>query len=102
MHPEFTHSPLLYTKAVEFQRDFFKTYKNAIIQPCQLDYASLHSKKPPDSGGTLFYAYNSTFSPANILLVVLMAHILPHMEQLCFSAGGMLSKYVFAFSPSMA
>ena len=49
-----------------------------------------------------FSVQNSTFSPARIILVVLTAHIFPHMEQVWRSAGGVLSKYSLAFSPSTA
>lgn len=39
-----------------------------------------------------FSVTNSTFSPANIILVVRIAHILPHIEQVWRSVGGTLSK----------
>ncbi len=39
-----------------------------------------------------FSVQNSTCLPSRIRLVVRTAHILPHMEQVCRSAGGVLSK----------
>ena len=38
-----------------------------------------------------FSVQNSTFFPSNIILVVLTAHIFPHIEQVCLSDGGVLS-----------
>ena len=37
-----------------------------------------------------------------ILLTVRIAHILPHIEQVCSSSGGLLLKYALAFSSSRA
>lgn len=39
-----------------------------------------------------FSVQNSTFFPSRIIFVVRTAHILPHMEQVWRSAGGVLSK----------
>ena len=49
-----------------------------------------------------FSVQNLTSLPSRIILVVRTAYILPHIEQVCRSAGGVLSKYAFAFSGSIA
>ena len=44
-------------------------------------------------GGLIYFSeQNSTFLPSKIILVVLTAHIFPHIEQVWRSAGGVLSK----------
>ena len=49
-----------------------------------------------------FSEQNLTSLPSSIMFVVLTAHILPHIEQVCLSAGGVCSKNLLAFSPSSA
>ena len=49
-----------------------------------------------------FSEQNFTSLPSSIMFVVLTAHILPHIEQVCLSAGGVCSKNLLAFSPSSA
>jgi len=68
-----------------------KNIKKVKAKPPLYDYIS-DGFEDSFVGGCYFSGENCTCLPSRIMFVVLTAHILPHIEQECLSAGGMLSK----------
>lgn len=112
-HPE-TRVPSLNTfyekvrKTLLLHITFFYICSHVIVRfsyNCRADIQFLYhagERCSPIHRVFYFSEQNFTSLPSSIMFVVLTAHILPHIEQVCLSAGGVCSKNLLAFSPSSA
>ncbi len=77
-------------------------YSHRSLSAANIHHIGEESPLLPTVNRYYFSVQNLTSSPLSIIFVVRTAHIFPHIEQVCRSVGGVLSKYAFAFSESMA